>query len=148
MAVLIRTKSWATILPAPMFMWPTSEFPMVPSGSPTASPQHLRVVFGHSSMSLSRNGVLAAATALPSSDGLIPQPSSIIKILTGLFSEPIVIIHICFCLPTKFGEINRCGITPKSFKVVKCHGIGFKDMDDQVPEIKQRPLAFLDPFCT
>ena len=36
-AASIRGRSWSTGLPAPMFRWPTSELPICPGGSPTAS---------------------------------------------------------------------------------------------------------------
>ena len=33
-----RARSWSRILPDPIVRWPTSEFPICPDGSPTASP--------------------------------------------------------------------------------------------------------------
>ena len=38
MAASMRVSSCQTTRPAPRFMWPTSELPNWPSGSPTASP--------------------------------------------------------------------------------------------------------------
>ena len=38
MALSIRGRSIQTIRPAPMFMWPTSELPIWPSGRPTSGP--------------------------------------------------------------------------------------------------------------
>src|SRR6266849_6265082 len=62
-----------------MFWCPTSEFPICPSGRPTASPEVLIAVCGQSLASLSILGVRARAMALPSLRGLIPQPSIIIS---------------------------------------------------------------------
>ncbi|MNI62578.1 hypothetical protein D3C73_1179050 [compost metagenome] len=47
MDLSIMVKSWYTIRPAPMFRCPTSELPICPSGSPTASPHAVSVVFGY-----------------------------------------------------------------------------------------------------
>ena len=38
-ARFIFTRSWYTMRPAPILRWPTSEFPICPSGRPTSSPQ-------------------------------------------------------------------------------------------------------------
>ena len=45
-ASLTRTRSWATIRPAPMLRCPTSELPIWPSGSPTARPDAISDVCG------------------------------------------------------------------------------------------------------
>ena len=37
-ATEMRTDSWYTTRPAPMFWWPTSLLPIVPSGRPTSNP--------------------------------------------------------------------------------------------------------------
>src|SRR5215471_13827036 len=62
-----------------MFWCPTSELPICPSGRPTASPEDLIAVCGHSRASLSMLGVRARAMALPSLRGLMPHPSIIIS---------------------------------------------------------------------
>lgn len=75
----MRTTSCHTTRPAPMLRWPTSEFPIRPSGRPTASDEASSsvkpvVLLENASMT----GVSAAAIASPflgdSSVG-IPQPS-------------------------------------------------------------------------
>ena len=43
---VIFVNSWYTILPAPIFVCPTSEFPICPSGSPTARPLVYMSSFG------------------------------------------------------------------------------------------------------
>ena len=55
-----------TSRPAPMFRCPTSEFPICPSGSPTAIPLAFPFTKGYSAISLSMTGVFASATAFPS----------------------------------------------------------------------------------
>ena len=62
-----------------MLVWPTSEFPIWPSGRPTSMPEAPIWVRGFSEKSLSRFGVLAALMALPSA-GAKPKPSIIISI--------------------------------------------------------------------
>ena len=67
------------IRPAPIFICPTSELPICPSGRPTASPLAFPFTNGHSAISLSITGVFASATALPSVLSLNPYPSKIIN---------------------------------------------------------------------
>jgi len=75
-ARLMRTRSWYTTRPAPMLVWPTSELPICPSGSPTASPAVCSSAKGMSRASLSSAGVPASAMALLSRSRRSPQPSS------------------------------------------------------------------------
>ncbi len=58
-SLLIRTSSWFTIRPAPMFSWPTSLLPMTPSGSPTSSPLALTSATGYRACSMSSHGFFA-----------------------------------------------------------------------------------------
>ena len=64
-AWLICIRGWSTTLPAPIFKWPTSLFPICPLGRPTASPLASNVVWGY----LFHKEIiflgLAAITALP-----------------------------------------------------------------------------------
>ena len=75
-ALSIRARSCGTIEPAPRLRCPTSELPICPAGSPTASPHVVSVVCGCSAHSRSNTGVSASATALPGPSGASPQPSS------------------------------------------------------------------------
>ena len=45
---------WKTVLPAPIFVCPTSEFPNCPSGSPTCPPSARSSVKGYSFLYLSK----------------------------------------------------------------------------------------------
>ncbi len=72
MDLLILTNIWYTMRPAPILVCPTSEFPICPSGSPTAIPLACPSTNGHSAISLSITGVLACAIAFPSTLSLIP----------------------------------------------------------------------------
>ena len=58
MALVMATESWSTMRPAPMFWWPTSLLPMVPSGRPTSKPLVWMSVLGYSAMMRSSVGVL------------------------------------------------------------------------------------------
>src|SRR6266571_3195239 len=80
-----------------MFWCPTSEFPICPSGKPTASPEVLIAVCGQFFANLSRLGVRARAIALPSLRGLIPQPSIIIS--TNGRGRPVGVVLIRQSLP-------------------------------------------------
>ncbi len=64
-ATFTRWRSWKRIRPEPIVRWPTSELPIWPSGSPTASPEAFSVVCGYSRQSRSKTGVSASSTALP-----------------------------------------------------------------------------------
>ena len=66
--------------------WPTSEFPICPGGSPTASPDAASVPCGKRSQSASNTGVRASSTAFPGPGGAIPQPSRMTR-TTGLTSS-------------------------------------------------------------
>ena len=79
----MRARSCGTIAPAPRLRWPTSELPIWPSGSPTASPFAVSVVCGCSAHSRSNTGVSASATALPGPSGARPQPSSTTRQTAG-----------------------------------------------------------------
>ncbi len=45
-ATFTRIRSWKSTRPEPIVRWPTSEFPIWPSGSPTAGPEAASVVCG------------------------------------------------------------------------------------------------------
>ena len=92
-SLVILVSSWYTIRPAPMFRCPTSEFPICPSGSPTAMPLAFPSTKGHSAISLSITGVLASATALPSLRAFKPYPSKIINTV-GFFIAGL--LFICY----------------------------------------------------
>ena len=80
MASPMRTSSWCTTRPAPMFMWPTSELPICPSGKPTSRPEVCRKACGQDCHSLVKVGVLARRTALSSVASRQPKPSRITSI--------------------------------------------------------------------
>ena len=60
----MRVMVWLTVLPAPMLVCPTSEFPINPTGSPTSSPDAERRACGHSSIHLRKLCAGALVTAL------------------------------------------------------------------------------------
>ena len=66
-----------TMRPAPSVRCPTSELPITPAGSPTASPEASSSVHGYSASQRSKMGVRARAMALPCEGGAWPQPSQI-----------------------------------------------------------------------
>jgi hypothetical protein len=68
-----------------IFICPTSELPICPSGRPTYSPDACPSTKGYSFSSRSMTGVSAIAIALPTGLGLIPYPSRI-RSTTGLLS--------------------------------------------------------------
>ena len=67
-----------------MFVCPTSEFPICPSGNPTAAPLASICATGHIFLSLSKFGFFAKFTAFPSSFEFSPNPSNIINIVNLL----------------------------------------------------------------
>src|SRR3989339_1518514 len=143
MASLIRTKSWNTFLPAPIFMWPTSEFPMVPSGRPTSFPEQASLQLGKSLIKESRKGVWARATAFPWVSSRIPHPSRIIRIWTGVSVFMVVLLlRSCF----KSGKVYPGGIGPQSFEIIIGFDPGFKHMNNDIPVIQQGPFPFFDAF--
>ena len=71
----MRCMSIKMVRPAPIWRWPTSEFPMLPAGSPTAPPCVTRVELGHSAAIRSKFGVCAWRTALPLTFSEMPHPS-------------------------------------------------------------------------
>src|SRR5687768_13229504 len=82
MALVIRTDSWSTMRPAPMFWWPTSLLPIVPSGRPTSNPLVWINTLGYSAISRSATGCFARYTALEEfhfGSGFFPQPSRTIR---------------------------------------------------------------------
>ncbi|OPY05954.1 MAG: hypothetical protein A4E67_01697 [Syntrophaceae bacterium PtaB.Bin038] len=87
MARSIFRRSENTRLPAPMWRCPASEFPTVPAGSPTASPDAARTEKGREASRPSMTGVDAFAIRLPAFSGLWPQPSRMItaSLRTGAF---------------------------------------------------------------
>src|SRR5262245_34940732 len=58
-----------------MFMWPTSELPIWPAGSPTSSPEAISDECGKRASSASYVGVLASAIALAAFCARSPHPS-------------------------------------------------------------------------
>ena len=60
-----------------MLRCPTSEFPICPSGRPTAIPLAFPFTKGYSFINLSITGVFACAIALPSVLSFKPYPSKI-----------------------------------------------------------------------
>src|SRR5512142_241463 len=58
-----------------MVRWPTSELPISPQESPTASPDARTVTVGNVVTSSSKTGVSAASTGFPSPGGATPHPS-------------------------------------------------------------------------
>src|SRR6266699_3434740 len=75
----MRTMSCGTTRPAPRFRWPTSLFPIWPSGNPTARPEASSSVRGARCHSRCHTGVSPSSMALPSRPGRKPQPSSTIN---------------------------------------------------------------------
>ena len=69
--------------PEPIVRWPTSELPIWPTGSPTASPDAASCACGKSRQSRSKTGVSASSTALPGPGGAIPQPSRMTSATRG-----------------------------------------------------------------
>ena len=80
---VIFGRIWKTTRPAPIFVWPTSELPIWPSGRPTSRPEAISWEWGYSANSLSRFGLFAVVMALPGVAGAMPYPSIIIS--TALF---------------------------------------------------------------
>ena len=80
---LILWKSWSSTRPEPIVRCPTSEFPIWPAGSPTASPEAAIRVCGYSDQRRSKTGVLARSTALPGPGGAHPQPSRMTSVTSG-----------------------------------------------------------------
>ena len=75
-AASIRGRSWSTGRPAPRFRWPTSELPIWPGGSPTASSDARSTLWGHVASSPRHVGMGAAAIASSGPPSPIPNPSS------------------------------------------------------------------------
>jgi len=67
MSESITTMPCGTVRPLPMLMWPTSLLPMMPLGSPTASPLASICAHGYVASIRFQFGVSAAAIALPAS---------------------------------------------------------------------------------
>src|SRR3989304_4159926 len=63
-----------------MVRWPTSEFPIWPSGRPTDRPEAFNLVTGYSLNNLSRAGIFALSWAFPSLRRFMPHPSRTIRI--------------------------------------------------------------------
>src|ERR1051325_408827 len=66
-----------------MFRCPTSEFPICPSGRPTARPEASSVVHGQSRKRASKRGFSAAAMALYSVSRRQPKPSRTMRMTKG-----------------------------------------------------------------
>ena len=64
-ALFTRTRSWKRMRPEPIVRWPTSEFPIWPSGRPTAGPDASSCACGKSRHRRSKTGVSASSIALP-----------------------------------------------------------------------------------
>ena len=69
----MRARSCGTIAPAPRLRWPTSELPIWPSGSPTASPLAVSCVCGCSSHSRRRPASRRARSRCPGRPGRAPS---------------------------------------------------------------------------
>ena len=74
MAASIRGRSCSTGRPAPRLRWPTSELPIWPAGSPTASSEARSVACGQSRHSPRQVGIRAAAIASDCRIGADPEP--------------------------------------------------------------------------
>ena len=79
MSLSILVRFWYTTLPEPKFIWPTSELPIWPAGSPTDSPEVSIKLLVCSDQSLSQWGLSAALIALFSASSRWPHPSKINK---------------------------------------------------------------------
>ena len=75
-AASMRGRSWSTGRPAPRFRCPTSELPIWPGGSPTASSDARSTLCGHVASNPRHVGMGAAAIASPGPPSPIPNPSS------------------------------------------------------------------------
>ena len=75
-AASIRGRSWSTGLPAPRLRWPTSELPICPGGSPTASSDARSRACGQRSRSARQLGIGVLAIASSAGTAPIPKPSS------------------------------------------------------------------------
>src|SRR5512132_215475 len=87
-AAVIRMRSCRMTRPAPMHMWPTSELPICPGGSPTAVPEASRSVAGYRAASEGMCTAPQLAMALPSRRSLCPQPSREISTRGSMRSPP------------------------------------------------------------
>src|SRR4051794_564517 len=83
-ARLTRCRSWSSTRPEPIVRWPTSELPIWPGGTPTASPEALIVVCGNSAQRRSKTGVSASSIAFPGPGGAQPQPSRMTRTTRGV----------------------------------------------------------------
>ena len=72
MALSILGRSIHTMRPAPMFMWPTSEFPICPSGSPTSGPCAASCACGQLAQIRSKFGVCAECDGIRLARGIEP----------------------------------------------------------------------------
>ena len=75
----IFVMSIRTTRPAPIFICPTSLFPICPSGKPTAGPDVPISVFGNVRNNSSYTGFRASAIAFPSVSARYPHPSSTVN---------------------------------------------------------------------
>ena len=87
-ALSIRSKSWYTTRPAPMFKCPTSLFPIWPSGSPTCSPWVTKVAWPWVCTRPSKTGVFAVCTALLASGVPRPHPSRMTRAVFCFMAAP------------------------------------------------------------
>ena len=78
--LFIVVRDWSMILPEPIVMCPTSEFPWKFFGRPTAGPDASNNEFGYDFIKWSVNGVFVDWIALSVVDFRWPQPSRIIRI--------------------------------------------------------------------
>lgn len=74
-ALLINVNDSYLIRPAPKWIWPTSEFPICPSGNPTHSPAAWADTHGYFVFSISTFTICHCVTAFPFTSGAIPHPS-------------------------------------------------------------------------
>ena len=135
----MRSSIWVmacmTVRPAPRLRWPTSELPINPSGSPTARPEVLRVVWAQLAQMRSIVGVLARATALWSRRGFIPQPSRMMSATKRWLVMVVSVVRcrgeacvIAACLKPRSRNLTRENIYSSQSNQVRSVQKGFENM--------------------
>ncbi len=111
MAASMRVSSCQTTRPAPRFMWPTSEFPNWPSGSPTASPPAMSWVPAYRRRRVLKAGMPATKVASKALRGPSPKPSRMRRAMGPEIMSHLFIQHSgSWDLPWMKG--SRGAITP------------------------------------
>src|SRR5690606_17331476 len=87
--------------------WPTSLFPICPSGSPTANPDALSNVRGYRDQILFQLGALASVIAFPSRASRSPQPSSTTSTTGRLSTANILVVSPCSYM-VKRSRSDKC----------------------------------------